>query len=344
MSTKSRRLLSLLVRGAIVAGLLGALLAWIDVDTLVSTLLKTPLWLLAVGLALGIARLWLMSVRWWLLERTDRRLRASTPAPEDDSTILDGVPLTIGMCLRYRWAATVAGLFAPTVIGTDIGRIALVSAEHRSQRLERGVIIIFDRIVGLVSVIILGLLAAAASPEMAQRGPYVLIVAALLAGLLATLVGTQTPYVRRLLARADSRGRLMSMVVTVLRAWVTCWDRFHGRYLVLASALGLSFLVHGASMLLLYVAALAYGADVSFLTLAAVTAVSWLVNMIPIGFGGLGLRELSFALQLSLQGVDPAIATGISLFQFAIELVITLLGVPLLALVREREGGSDTDE
>jgi len=323
-----------LLRLALVLGLLAVLVLWIDLGELKQALWGTPPWLALLGLILGICRVWLMALRWWVLESADQRRRDADLPPEERNAPV----LSLAMCFRYRWASSAVNLIGPAAVGPDLGRIALVSYEHADQRIERGVVIILDRLVGMFSFAALGLAAALVAPHLRLRGYYVAVIVIFLLGILAALFGTPSKPGRAINTWVKtSLGSMGRRAGALLDAWAAGSNRLRSSRSAFLWALVISALAHGVSFVLVYLAARVYGAPGSFYTYALVTAISWLVTAIPLGVGGLGLRELSFAVQLAPQGVSPALATAISLFQFAVVHVVSALGVPVLALSRRQD-------
>ena len=317
---------------AVGVALCAILVRWINLDEFTTLLGQVSWWVVAAGIGLGFLRLWLMSARWWLLERADSSHR--------DRGV--GVPsgvgqLSLGACFHYKWAASAVNLFAPAALGTDIGRMTLLAQDHAEYRLERSVVIAFDRLIGMSTIALLGLVAGLLTPRLDHRWAYLLVVGSFMGALMVLLFGAQTRAGRTCTAwLRQGWGPVGVVVAGVVGAWATCSTRLGDHRFALAGAVGISVLAHGVSFSLVYLAALAFGAEVPFGTLVPVTAISWLVTSIPVGFGGLGLRELSFTVQLAPQGVSPAVATAISLFQFAVILIIGALGAAMLAFSEVR--------
>ena len=338
---RNHRWLKLAARLVLVAALLVVLLRWIDVEELQQVLLATPLWLALVGLLGVLLRMWLTALRWWVMESHDgsRRLSESGPdAPE--------VPrLTLGMCFRYKWTASAVNLFGPAAVGPDLGRMALVAYEHTGHRVERSVVIVMDRLVGMFSLGVLGFAAGVLAPNLKQRGIYLLVVGAFVVVLLVALLGAQTAPGRAFNRwLATSWGAPGAKAAGLIEIWAASSESLRKNPTTLTWALLISVVTHMVSFSLVYLTAMVYGASGSFYTYSIVTAISWLVTFIPLGVGGLGLRELSFVVQLAPQGVTPALATAISLFQFATTNIVSASGVPLILFSKRRSLGSSSGE
>ncbi|MEK7662212.1 MAG: lysylphosphatidylglycerol synthase transmembrane domain-containing protein [Patescibacteria group bacterium] len=72
--------------------------------------------------------------------------------------------------------------------------------------------------------------------------------------------------------------------------------------------------------------AFSLGIDVSFADMSWVFGFVSLALLIPITFGGLGLREVSFVALLALLGTAPILATALSLSVFSVQTIMALVG------------------
>lgn len=75
--------------------------------------------------------------------------------------------------------------------------------------------------------------------------------------------------------------------------------------------LALSLLWNGLGILSIAIAAMAVGAEISWVTLGWMRSLLALILVLPLVWGGLGLREASVAAVLQPYGVPPALAIGI---------------------------------
>lgn len=87
-----------------------------------------------------------------------------------------------------------------------------------------------------------------------------------------------------------------------------------------------SFIVHFIQLLAAFFLVLAIGSDhyIDFLTLFFISSV---VAIIPISFGGVGLRELTFIYGFSLLGVDQTAGVTFAFVFFLITLFSSLIGI-----------------
>ena len=107
---------------------------------------------------------------------------------------------------------------------------------------------------------------------------------------------------------------------------------------LLAGVFALSLVLQVASIAVSWVVARALAIEVSLWAFIAVVPLVWLVTMLPISIGGIGLREASFAYFLGTVGVSAEASLLISLGTFGSLLLNGAVGGLLLATRTAREG------
>ncbi|MCA8944182.1 MAG: flippase-like domain-containing protein [Planctomycetes bacterium] len=279
--------------------------------------------IIALGFGLGLLRAFLLSVRWRILDEAG--------IAEREAAL--GHPLTHlrqWQYFRYRLANATFNLFLPTAVGADVARAALMASEVADDRTRRVLVILFDRIIGLVSIGVLGLIAGIIAPNLAHKEKYVTAIAILNVVLFSILALGFSGWVRTLahgiFRRLGSPGVKLSRTTDAIGE---CFDTFlrHKRHVMAATAVCIA--VHATSFVLVWLAAFALGVELSYATLAIVTTISWVIVLVPVTIGGLGLREVAFVVLLAPQGVSEADATALSLFQFAVIVMVGIAGIPV---------------
>ncbi len=313
---------SLLLRILVSAGMIGLLL-WrapdIDVDELVPEPTSSTFAWLAVAAGLTLVGMVLATVRW--------------------KQVLDalGLRTRMGRLLSH----TMAGLFVsnvlPTTIGGDVLRVSRL-ARDTGDSPDTFASVVLERITGWVVLPVITLVGLAVNPGLRRLGTATHVAEAVALATLALLVGTLTavasPRFGARFAMRDGWRRFAGAIHLGLDRM-----RRHPR-----SALGV--LVAGfAYQLVLVLAALA-AAHALGLRPAGLTALLaffpavLIVQVLPIGISGLGLREGAFVLFLGPLGVgaDQAIALGLLLY--LLNLVVSLLGAPAFAIGGRRAAPS----
>lgn len=204
-----------------------------------------------------------------------------------------------------------------TSIGGDAVRL-LMLARCGLPKSECAVYLLSERTLGAFALLLLALAGLLLFPVPApiRNGVVGLAVVSGVLGL-ACLVG------RRRVARAAERHPALAGAV---RAATSLWERPGALF----AALLLSIAFQLASIALSWVVALALGIELSFAACVALVPLVWLITMLPISIGGIGLREASFALLLGSIGLGTEESLMISLGTFAALVLSGAIGAVFL--------------
>jgi hypothetical protein len=190
--------------------------------------------------------------------------------------------------------------------------------------------ILVERVLGFACLLLIGTAASFAVPGLAAARTALLGASAAFAAFALLVVVAPLPE-----ATGEGRGgRLLKGLVETARE-VRGYG-FHG------AALGAGFLLSAAWQLALVAAngllADGLGGVVTWASLLAVVPVVQAVAMIPVSFGGLGLREMGYEYFLGRAGFDPSGAVALAACFLAVSVSLALKGglVYLLAPVRGR--------
>lgn len=310
-----RRALSLILRVAVSFGLIGILL-WrapdIDASELVPTWKASTFLWLGVAAALTLVGMLLATVRWrQVLEALD-----------------------LHEPLRRLFSHTMAGQFVsnvlPTTIGGDILRVARLSRDT-GESPSTFASVVLERVTGWLVLPVITLAGLAVNPGLRELGTATLVAFAVAVATLAALAGTLAA------VASDRFGSRFDVTEG--------WRRFAG-----AVHLGVTRLREhprsAASVLLAGFAyqfvlvlsavaaaqALGLGKAAGFTALLAFFPAVLIVQVLPIGISGLGVREGAFVLFLSPLGVATEEAIALGLLLYFLNLGVSLLGAPSFAV------------
>ena len=289
--------------------------AWSEFGVIVQGI--SPL-ILVIVFALAMLSTWLTSIRWSLIDPDLARQMRSWDY------------------FRYVMIGATANMFMPGALGGDAVRIALVAKDLNSQRGVAVAAIIADRWIGLFSIILLGTIACLGATGLAYRTELLLVLLVMnLAFVFGWFVASSRSISDRLLTFIDRPGFFWRAMRSVFEAWQRSIEFYAAHPARVLGALSLCLPIHACWFLIVYLLAGEIGVNLSFLSLAMVTALSWVIVAAPISFGGVGVRELSFVYLLSLQGVDAERAVVLGACQSAIFLARAVIGVPFFWLTRK---------
>ncbi len=306
--------LSLLLRIVVSVGMIAVLL-WRAPDVDLAELVPEPtagrLAWLAVAAALTLAGMVLATLRW--------------------KQVLSALGLTAGM--RRLFSHTMAGQFVsnvlPTTIGGDVLRVSRLSRDTGDSP-DTFASVVLERITGWLVLPVITLVGLAVNPGLRELGTATLVALALAISTLLVLAGTLV---------AVSSARFGSRF-TVRDGWRRFAGAIHlGLTRMRAhprSALGVvgaGFAYQFVLVLSAVAAAQALGLRPAGLTaLLAFFPAVLIVQVLPIGISGLGIREGAFVLFLGPLGVATEQAIALGLLLYLLNLAVSLLGAPAFAV------------
>ena len=278
---------SALWKAALTLAVLGALLAFLPRDTLISALRLTPpsLWL---GALLGLLAGHLVAAQKWRL-----LLRAC------------GVRCTPVEALQAHGAGLFANLCLPSLVGGDVVRAGLISSGGRSLTLV-AVGSLGERVIDVAALLVLAALGAALVPG-ALPAPTLPVLGGL-GALLALGAGLGPRALQALRPEwvpARARGILTQVEVAVAEL-----QAHPGPAL---TAAGLSVMIQAGFVGLNAALGSALGIEVPLAVWFLAWPLAKLIALLPVSLGGLGVREAALAGLLAAFGVEPALAVAQSL-------------------------------
>jgi uncharacterized membrane protein YbhN (UPF0104 family) len=244
--------------------------------------------------ALSLFRVWISAVRFQVLSRPR-------------------IQIPLRTLIRQFFVGAYFSNLLPTAIGGDAVRLFML-AECGLPKQEGAVTILIERSIGSAALVVLaltGVLAFPVPPEI--RLGVVVLALGVIAAAVCLLAG------RRWFARIARRHPALQPAMSAL-------DLLAGHPGTLLLALILSLLFQTASIALSWVVALAFDIDVSFLACLALVPLVWLVTLLPISLGGIGIREAAFTYLFGTIGIGTEASLVISLGTFAALLMTGTVG------------------
>lgn len=269
------------LRIAIAVGLIAALAATGRLG--LARLVELPLSIsLALLTAIILGSLFLPAVRWWLL------LRAQSV----------GEPF--GRVLWLTWAGYFGSLLLPGGAGGDVARGILINRHREAGRARALSTVLADRVLGLYSLLLLGL------PSilwLSYYGPLpqgvaevaAVVVALFLAGTLGILGVLWHPTRRRVLSILPGAWR---------EAWNHSCENYAAAKGTLALCLGLSLISNGLVLLSFWAAGAVLDQPVTMEASSLAGVLVVIVNCLPISPGGIGVAEVAADRMFAAFGVE----------------------------------------
>ncbi len=215
-----------------------------------------------------------------------------------------GLHLALGASLRLTLVGFFFATFLPGAAGGDLAKLFYATREN-SRRAEVMTIVIFDRVIGLFSLLVLPLLFAPMFLQLIRAVPalrILLFTAALLASCLlaAVLVCLFTPrMVNRLVQGVLGFLPLKSIAGRILGT-IGAYRRSPG---TLVAALGTSLLANVCVIGVTALAVLAVNPGGLAMKMCLIIPIGHIVNSLPLTPGGLGVGETAFNALFEITGL-----------------------------------------
>ena len=215
-----------------------------------------------------------------------------------------GLRLTLADSTRLNLVSNLFNLFLPTG-GGDVARIYYAVADAPGQRTTIAAILFFDRVIGLITMLLCPLLLAPGSMELIRESAVlrsVLVFGAGAAFALTTLGVVLTS--RRLRATALASWLLarMPMRAHVESALETLRAVRSRRYLL--EAFGISMIAHLLSCVVVVLLLAAVGGPLAFQPVAFLAIIGFTANSLPLTPGGIGIGEAAIDSLFRLAGIE----------------------------------------
>jgi glycosyltransferase 2 family protein len=289
---------SLWLRWALTAAILIYLFSRIDLPDTVAALVRLrPGHALAVLALVGVDRL-VTIARWLVL------LRAS------------GAPIAMKSAAWIYLVSSFIGGFLPAGVGADAMR-AYVLTTRTAEGHEAIASVAVDRLLGLLSIVAMGLLGAALWTRQQDAA---LQQAAAIAALLVVAGAVGILWADRAVRLALPTGWQTSRAGLRLLGLTDALGRYRGRRQALFLVLVLSFVVQVLRILQAYLLGQGIGIDVPFSYYLLFMPIGLLMLLLPISVSGFGLPQGVIVWLLRPQGVPESAA-------FALSTLIVLTGI-----------------
>ena len=235
-----------------------------------------------------------------------------------------GEPASFWSLLAIYYIGKFYNLLIPGSIGGDFVRAHHVSREEE-KRVQLIATVPAERIAGLCGMVIV---LSFVTPIAWGKVPKIIVLQALLAVLViisGTLVLTSSRILDITFAVSKSIGLANYLPEEKIRNFLEGANIFNDLVL-LVKVVALSVLFLLVSFLPTYFIGLSLGIKIPFLFLMAVMPIVTLISMLPISFGGIGIREGLYVYFFGLLGIVPSEAVAIGLVGFSIQVISALIG------------------
>jgi uncharacterized membrane protein YbhN (UPF0104 family) len=300
------------VKIAISVVLLALLFSRIDVDHLWRIARGASVWWLSIALVIFLVNVLASTWRWRILLKAQH---VDVPARRLFESFL---------------VAQFLNNFLPSNVGGDVIRIADTAKPAGSKTLATTIVLV-DRGLGLLGLVLVAAVGATAAgkvhPAALPIWPMWLW-AGLLAGAAASAPAVLAPV---------GFSRLLQPLTVFHPEWVgsridtliEILTRFRARPGTLVSCFATAVFVQGTMVIYYYAVTHALHLDVALSDIAVIVPISFVVQMLPVSFGGFGVREATFSIYFSRIGQPIESAIAMSLIGQALIILFSLTGAAI---------------
>lgn len=303
---ESRRPVIMALKILVTILLFSWVLSQVDLDSLASSLSNTDLLYFSLAIASHAIAFLIFSLRWWYLYKTG----------DNSSKYRDTI--------KSYYLGLFFNNFLPTGIGGDVVRILRL----RKLGYDTHILIsssLMDRILGLTSILMMGLVALSITPNFAvsPNTKFFISAIAILAPLgLLFLFSDYMPKLTKFVSQKLHKGKLTEFTLTVLS---TLHEYRHNRPRVLI-ALILSIIAQYFIIISYILIGVSLDINLSIALYFIIIPIVFLATSLPISVGGLGVREGVIVSLFTLFYVDTQAAIALSFLYFVTILLISLPG------------------
>jgi glycosyltransferase 2 family protein len=243
---------------------------------------------------------------------------------------------------RYMMITNTYNLILPGVLGGDIVKAIWIRSDDKSNKGANTISILSDRIVGMLSLVILTIVAMILS-DFFEIKIKIIVISVLSILLILFFTIPLLLNKKNILFAKKSEGKrnskFINAVLYYLEIIIDTTKYFVRHPVIVIKALLLSFIIHIAMFIINFLIAKSIGINISIIEISIVSCIVWIITVIPISISGLGVRELSFIGVLSLYAVSNEKATLLSLYIFSIAIALAIIGLPFLLTRKNNSNG-----
>jgi uncharacterized protein (TIRG00374 family) len=229
-----------------------------------------------------------------------------------------GAPLSFGRLFYLYMAGTFFNTFLPTGIGGDVVKIIELAPERGGAQSFSTVLA--DRLTGILGSSLIALAVAVLDPADVPQSIVIAVIVTSGAVLLASLLLTQQQLFDRVLAHVPIWPKLPAKIHNVYAALTS----YSIGAIARSTLISLPFTL--ALIATQYALAIGLGVNAPVRYFALFVPMVALVQLLPISFSGLGVREGTFQILFGAVGVDSAQAVAMSLMYYIVRVVTGLIG------------------
>ena len=204
------------------------------------------------------------------------------------------------MLYQYYLLGSFFNIFFPGAIGGDVMRIHYSNKKYHLGIKKATAIVFFERISGLIGLTLIFSFSIFFNETIADK------------------IGIDKPYILLLV--------LVALILNIIFKQISAKKGYIISYRTISTVIILSILGQFADILIAYTLCHYFDLPITLGTLLTIMPLVYIVTVLPISLGGIGVREGAFVGLLALYGVSASTAVVISFLMFFIRILIGIIG------------------
>lgn len=234
-----------------------------------------------------------------------------------------GINESIWTLTKISFISSFMGVVLPSSQGGDVMRMYFIEKRHHcsdNTPMTSSSTVLIERMIGFVMLALLGLVCTIVVPDFPNKHRVLLIIALINLGLWITIFVLTNCWCYEKISTKLLNVKYLKNVCTFVEKTHYSLVHFPYKKVLLPSVL-LIGTYQFVTIVILYLVFTAFGMNLPLYQHMAFYPIIAILSIVPISISGLGIREGFFVYFYSLVGVEPQIAVGISLVNYAIDVL-----------------------
>lgn len=209
----------------------------------------------------------------------------------------------------------------------DIGRAAyVIKRENKSIEITTSVII--DQMTGVIALLICGCVGLELSSNIVPVQFHIFTYLFLIILIVGIFFSSKKWFYKIVITIINfiPNQKILFKIKNKMLKFLSVWVEFSGKYVDILKAVMVGIAFQILSAFYYYSITRFLGMNVSMFDWMWINAITTIVLLIPISFGGIGLREGTLSILLGMIGIDSNKAISVSLLMFLINVVFAMAG------------------
>lgn len=233
-----------------------------------------------------------------------------------------GIEESILTLAKISFMSSFWGIVLPSSQGGDVMRMYFIEKRHKNADNAKtsSSSVIIERMIGFVLLALIGLISSILIPSFPNQLQIVAIIGIINIAILGGVFFLTNKKCYLLLSNILAKINFLKKLTAFIQKTHYSTSTFPYKQVLLPSVI-LILMLQFCTIIIAYLVFLSFGITIPLYQHMAFYPIICILSIVPIAISGLGLREGFFVYFYSLVGVSPEIAVGVSLVNYAVEVL-----------------------